>query len=77
MDEATANVDLETDLLLQDVLRTCLSDRTVLTIAHRVETIMCCDRVIFMANGRALEIGNPRQLLQDPTSEFSKHVAKN
>ena len=46
VDEATANVDLETDKLVQDVLRQALHDCTVITIAHRVETVMGSDRVI-------------------------------
>ena len=77
VDEATANVDLETDLFVQEVLQSCLLDRTVLTIAHRVETVMSCDRIIVMSHGRAVEIGNPRQLVQDRTSEFSKLLSIN
>ena len=50
VDEATANVDLETDKLVQDVLRQALHDCTVITIAHRVETVMGSDRVILFSN---------------------------
>ncbi len=75
VDEATANVDLETDRLVQDVLRTTLHDCTVLTIAHRVESVLGSDRVIVMSSGKAIEVGHPNLLLQDPQSKFSKHVA--
>jgi ATP-binding cassette subfamily C (CFTR/MRP) protein 4 len=77
VDEATANVDLETDRLVQDVLRTALHDCTVITIAHRVDTVMGSDRVIVMASGKAIEVGHPNMLLQDPESKFRKHVADN
>jgi ABC-type multidrug transport system fused ATPase/permease subunit len=47
----------------------------VITIAHRVDTVLGSDRVVVMANGKTLENGHPNLLLQDPRSEFSKHVA--
>lgn len=74
VDEATANVDLETDKLVQDILRAALHNCTVITIAHRVESVMGSDRVIVMANGRVVEVGHPNILLQDPYSKFSQHV---
>ena len=77
IDEATANVDLETDTLLQEVLRTSLADRTVITIAHRIDTIMESDRVIVISAGSAIEIGNPRELLEDPDSAFYNHTLVN
>jgi len=77
VDEATANVDLETDRLVQDVLKSSLSHCTVITIAHRVETVLGSDRVIVMSEGKAIEVGHPNLLLQNPDSEFSKHVNSN
>ena len=77
VDEATANVDLETDRLVQDVLRTALHNCTVITIAHRVETVMGSDRVIVMSTGQAIEVGHPNILLQDPKSKFSQHCDDN
>ena len=59
VDEATANVDLETDKLVQDVLRQALHDCTVITIAHRVETVMGSDRVILFSNFSCM-FGNPK-----------------
>ncbi|KAJ2417799.1 Multidrug resistance-associated protein 1 [Coemansia sp. RSA 2531] len=63
LDEATANVDLETDKSVQELIRKEFSDCTVLTIAHRLETIMNSDRIIVMDKGTIAEIGTPEELL--------------
>ncbi|KAJ2104104.1 Transporter of the ATP-binding cassette (ABC) [Coemansia sp. S100] len=63
LDEATANVDLETDKSFQELIREEFSDCTVLTIAHRLETIMNSDRIIVMDKGTIAEIGTPEELL--------------
>ncbi|KAJ2801392.1 hypothetical protein H4S07_004952 [Coemansia furcata] len=63
LDEATANVDLETDKLVQEVIRKEFRDCTVLTIAHRLETIMNSDRIIVMDKGTIAEVGTPQELL--------------
>ncbi|KAJ1851669.1 Canalicular multispecific organic anion transporter 1, partial [Coemansia sp. RSA 638] len=64
LDEATAQVDLKTDSSIQQVVQKELADCTVLTIAHRLETIMNSDRVIVMDKGQIKEIGPPQQLLE-------------
>lgn len=74
VDEATANVDLETDKLVQDVLRNALHNCTVITIAHRIESVMGNDRVVTMDGGQAVEVGHPNLLLQNPNSKFSQQV---
>ncbi|KAJ2059604.1 hypothetical protein GGI17_004306 [Coemansia sp. S146] len=63
LDEATANVDLETDKSVQELIRKEFSGCTVLTIAHRLETIMNSDRIIVMDKGTVAEIGTPQELL--------------
>ncbi|KAJ2099908.1 Canalicular multispecific organic anion transporter 2 [Coemansia sp. S100] len=63
LDEATANVDLETDRSIQALISTEFRDCTVLTIAHRLETIMNSDRIIVMDKGTISEIGTPQELL--------------
>ncbi|NXR24959.1 MRP1 protein, partial [Cinclus mexicanus] len=63
LDEATAAVDLETDVQIQSMLRTQFRDSTVLTIAHRVNTILDCDRILVLANGRIAEFDTPEHLI--------------
>ncbi|KAJ1731032.1 Canalicular multispecific organic anion transporter 1, partial [Coemansia biformis] len=76
LDEATADVDLETDRHMQQLIRSEFSDRTVLTIAHRLETIMGSDRIIVMDNGRIAEIGSPQELI-DAGGHFAGLVKAN
>ncbi|XP_062035577.1 multidrug resistance-associated protein 1 [Lepus europaeus] len=64
LDEATAAVDLETDDLIQSTIRTQFDDCTVLTIAHRLNTIMDYTRVIVLDKGEVRECGSPSELLQ-------------
>ncbi|KAJ2076177.1 Multidrug resistance-associated protein 1 [Coemansia sp. S155-1] len=64
LDEATANVDLETDKSIQELIRKEFKGCTVLTIAHRLETIMNSDRIIVMDKGTIAEIGTPQELLE-------------
>ncbi|KAJ1672224.1 Multidrug resistance-associated protein 1 [Coemansia sp. RSA 25] len=63
LDEATADVDLETDRKMQELIRNEFSDCTVLTIAHRLDTIMNSDRIIVMEKGEIVEIGSPQELV--------------
>ncbi|XP_038071457.1 multidrug resistance-associated protein 7-like [Patiria miniata] len=70
IDEATASVDMATDRLLQQTIRQEFASSTVLTIAHRLDTIMDSDRVLVMSAGRVAELASPGELLEDPTSVF-------
>lgn len=70
LDEATAAVDLETDDLIQKTIRTEFSDCTILTIAHRLNTIMDSDKVIVLDRGEISEFASPSQLLQNSQSSF-------
>lgn len=70
LDEATAAVDLETDDLIQRTIRTEFKDCTVLTIAHRLNTIMDSDRVIVLDKGQIVEFDSPQNLLQNKNSIF-------
>ncbi|XP_050687068.1 multidrug resistance-associated protein 1-like [Eriocheir sinensis] len=70
LDEATAAVDLETDDLIQATIRTQFAECTVITIAHRLNTIMDSDRVMVLEAGRIAEFDAPATLLQQPSSIF-------
>ncbi len=74
LDEATANIDVETDRLIQASIRETCSDVTVITIAHRVQTIVDSDRVLVMDNGRVIEFDTPRNLMENPQSTFARLV---
>lgn len=63
LDEATANVDTETEQKIQDSLRKLMRGRTSIVIAHRLSTIEGCDRIVVMRKGRIVEEGNHRELL--------------
>ncbi|TVY35751.1 Metal resistance protein [Lachnellula occidentalis] len=64
LDEATAAVDVETDALLQATLRSPLfSKRTIITIAHRINTILDSDRIVVLEQGEVKEFGSPRELM--------------
>lgn len=64
LDEATSSVDSETDLLMQRLIRAEFSDYTVLTVAHRLDTIMDSDRIIVLDAGKLVEMGPPDELLK-------------
>nr|XP_023027004.1 probable multidrug resistance-associated protein lethal(2)03659 [Leptinotarsa decemlineata] len=70
LDEATANVDPHTDGLIQETIRRKFANCTVLTIAHRLHTIMDSDRVLVMDAGRKAEFDHPHLLLQNEAGVF-------
>ena len=70
MDEATANIDLETDEQIQISLRENFKNNTLITIAHRINTIIDYDRVIVLDSGRVAEFDTPRVLLSNEDSIF-------
>lgn len=74
MDEATASCDPETDNLIQRTVRLHFKDVTILTIAHRLPTIIDYDKVLVMADGHVAEYGAPAELLADRDGLFSAMV---
>ena len=64
LDEATANIDTETEILIQDSLEKMKNIGTMLIVAHRLSTIQHSDNIILLSQGRILEQGNHQQLLQ-------------
>ena len=70
MDEATANVDYKTDQLIQETIRTKSKHCTVITIAHRLNTILDYDRVLVLENGQVVEYDKPEILLENDGGQF-------
>lgn len=71
-DEATAAVDMETESLIQKTITRAFSDCTMLTIAHRLNTIMNSDRIIVLDRGQIIEFDSPDRLLDNEKSAFHK-----
>ena len=72
LDEATAAVDVETDAMLQHTLRTSLfSYRTIITVAHRINTILDSDRVVVLDKGEVAEFGPPAVLVAQRGAVYS------
>eukprot|EP00038_Savillea_parva_P006061 m.161407 g.161407 ORF g.161407 m.161407 type:complete len:1586 (+) comp12073_c0_seq1:309-5066(+) len=69
-DEATSSVDSHTDAVIQQLIRHAFKDRTVLTIAHRLHTILDSDRILVLQDGRVAEFDAPSALLSVPHGLF-------
>ncbi|KAJ4818555.1 ABC subfamily C transporter [Rhynchospora pubera] len=74
LDEATASVDTATDSLIQKTLRQHFSDSTVITIAHRITSVLDSDMILLLDNGVAVEYDTPTMLLENKSSMFSQLV---
>jgi ABC-type multidrug transport system fused ATPase/permease subunit len=74
MDEATSSVDPETDRKIQRTIRKVFGDSTVITIAHRIETILDYDYILVIEQGRVLEYDSPEALLKNERSRFREFV---
>jgi len=82
MDEATANIDYQTEEIIQKALNEYLKDSTILTIAHRIKTVLSFDKILVLEDGRVVEFDSPKNLLNNENSHFYKfnknpHCKKN
>ncbi|VAI82714.1 unnamed protein product [Triticum turgidum subsp. durum] len=74
LDEATASIDNATDAILQKTIRTEFKYSTVITVAHRIPTVMDCDMVLTMSDGKVVEYDKPTKLIETGGSLFRKLV---
>ncbi|KAE9545868.1 hypothetical protein FO519_010920, partial [Halicephalobus sp. NKZ332] len=70
LDEAAASVDMETDQLIQKTIKEQFADCTVLTIAHRLHSVIDSDRLMVLDSGKIAEFQEPQSLLKDSNSVF-------
>ena len=76
MDEATASIDEKTDETIQKMIRKEFNETTVITIAHRLNTIIFYDKILVLDNGQIQEYDTPLKLVKDPNSFLGKLIRK-
>ncbi|GLT53827.1 hypothetical protein SLA2020_270700 [Shorea laevis] len=74
LDEATASIDNATDSIIQNTLRTEFISCTVITVAHRIPTVMDCSKVLAMSDGKIVEYAEPSKLMNNDASLFGQLV---
>ncbi len=70
LDEATSNIDTETEGLIQDAIAKIIKGRTTIAVAHRLSTIQNCDKIIVLSNGKIKEVGNHQELLRNESAYY-------
>ena len=76
LDEATANIDLKTEKNIQKRIENDFKDSTMFIIAHRIQTVLSCDKILVLEDGRVKEFDTLDKLIADEDSEFSKIYQK-
>ncbi|XP_073525725.1 uncharacterized protein [Phyllobates terribilis] len=74
LDEATASIDNSTDMIIQRTIRREFASSTVITVAHRIPTVMDCTRVLSLSDGNLVEYDDPAKLIAQETSWFGQLV---
>ena len=70
MDEATASIDMNTEQVIQKAMNLVLENSTVITVAHRIKTIINYDKILVLDNGEVKEFDSPQNLLKNEDSLF-------
>ena len=70
MDEATSSIDYNTEQLIQKAILTLLNNSTVITIAHRIKTILEYDKILVFEQGQLVEQGSPKELIENKKGQF-------
>ena len=76
MDEATASIDMTTEEKIQAALEYALNNCTVITVAHRIKTIINYDKILVLNNGEILEFDSPKNLIENEKSLFYQLYSK-
>ncbi len=72
VDEATANIDVKTESIIYQAMNFAFKDSTVITVAHRLNTVINSDKMLVLEGGMLKEFDNPQKLLADPNSFFTQ-----
>ena len=75
LDEATASIDLETEDVIRKIINSDFNDSTLIMVAHRISTVMSCNRILVLDNGQVAEFDTPENLRKDQNSLFCKLTA--
>ena len=76
MDEATASIDYKTEEMIQKAINELLNESTLITIAHRIKTIINYDKIMTLDNGKIIDFDTPKNLINDKTSLFYELYSK-
>jgi len=76
LDEATANIDLKTEKLMSDAVKHEFKQSTMFIIAHRIQTVLDCDKICIMDKGQIVEFDTPKELIKRPGSIFAEIYQK-
>ena len=76
LDEATANIDIKTEQKIQKAIKENFKGSTILMIAHRLNTILFCDKILVLDKGNVIEYGAIEKLKNDPSSSFGAMLKK-
>ena len=76
MDEATANIDINTEEKIQKVLNELLKNCTVITIAHRIKTVINYDKILVLEKGEIKEFDSPKNLIEQNTLFYREFYSK-